>query len=251
MAVLRILKYGDPGLRRRASPVGEVTPEIRAVIANMTETMYDEVGIGLAAPQVGISLRLIVIADEEGRGVQAVLNPAIVEQGGETTGEEGCLSIPGVFAPVVRSSWVKVEARDVNGQPMAINARGLRARGQRLTPPPVKTRWLAAGLELFQPARVRDPEWPERFRALGADVAVVVAFGQILPKAALEAPRRGSINVYGSLLPRYRGAAPIQWAIMRGGTVTGITTVQMDEGMDTGPTLRPASVTIGPAETAA
>jgi len=128
MAVLRVLKYGDPGLRRRASPVSEVTPEIRAVIADMTETMYDEVGIGLAAPQVGISLRLIVIADEEGRGVQAVLNPAIVEQGGETTGEEGCLSIPGVFAPVVRSAWVKVEARDVNGQPLAINARGLRAR---------------------------------------------------------------------------------------------------------------------------
>jgi len=128
MAVLRVLKYGDPGLRRRASPVGAVTPEIRAVIADMTETMYDEVGIGLAAPQVGISLRLIVIADEEGRGVQAVLNPAIVEQGGETTGEEGCLSIPGVFAPVVRSAWVKVEARDVNGQPLAINARGLRAR---------------------------------------------------------------------------------------------------------------------------
>jgi len=128
MAVLRVLKYGDPGLRRRAAPVGEMTPEIRAVIADMTETMYDEVGIGLAAPQVGISLRLIVIADEEGRGVQAVLNPAIVEQGGETTGEEGCLSIPGVFAPVVRSAWVKVEARDVNGQPLAINARGLRAR---------------------------------------------------------------------------------------------------------------------------
>ncbi len=124
-------------------------------------------------------------------------------------------------------------------------------RGQRLTPPPVKTRALAAGLEVFQPARVRDPEWPERFRALGADVAVVVAFGQILPKAALEAPRRGSINVHGSLLPRYRGAAPIQWAIMRGETVTGITTFQMDEGMDTGPTLRSASVTIGPEETAA
>src|SRR6266542_2408065 len=106
MAVLRVLKYGDPGLRRRASPVGEVTPEIRAVIADMTET----------------------IDDEEGRGVQAVLNPAIVEQGGETTGEEGCLSIPGVFAPVVRAAWVKVEARDVNGQPLAINARGLRAR---------------------------------------------------------------------------------------------------------------------------
>jgi len=123
-------------------------------------------------------------------------------------------------------------------------------RGQRLTPPPVKTRALAAGVEVLQPPRLRDAEWPERLRALGADVAVVVAFGQILPRAVLDAPRRGSINVHGSLLPRYRGAAPIQWAIMRGETVTGITTFQMDEGMDTGPMLRSASVTIGAEETA-
>ena len=128
MAVLKIRKYGDPALRRSAAPVGEVTPEIRAIIANMTETMYDEIGIGLAAPQVGISLRLVVISDEEGRGVQALLNPAIVDRGGEVTGEEGCLSIPGVFAPVTRAAWVKVEARSVDGQPLTLNARGLRAR---------------------------------------------------------------------------------------------------------------------------
>ena len=128
MAVLKVLKYGDPALRRRAAPVGEVTPEIRAIIADMTETMYDEVGIGLAAPQVGLSLRLIVVADEDGRSVQALLNPTIVEQGGEATGEEGCLSIPGVFAPVVRSAWVKIEARSVDGAPLALSARGLRAR---------------------------------------------------------------------------------------------------------------------------
>jgi peptide deformylase len=105
-----------------------VTPEVRAIIGDMTETMYDEVGIGLAAPQVGISLRLIVLSDEQGRGVQALLNPAIVDRGGEMTGEEGCLSIPGVFAPVTRAAWVKVEARSVDGQPLVINARGLRAR---------------------------------------------------------------------------------------------------------------------------
>jgi peptide deformylase len=128
MAVLKVLRYGDPALRRRAAPVGEVTPEVRAAIADMTETMYDEVGIGLAAPQVGVSLRLIVVADEEGRGVQALLNPAIVDRGGEATGEEGCLSIPGVFAPVTRSAWVKVEAQDVNGRPLALRATGLRAR---------------------------------------------------------------------------------------------------------------------------
>jgi peptide deformylase len=128
MAVLKVLRYGDSALRRRAAPVGEVTPEVRATIADMTETMYDEVGIGLAAPQVGIALRLIVVADEEGRGVQALLNPAIVDRGGEATGEEGCLSIPGVFAPVTRAAWVKIEAQDVNGRPLALRATGLRAR---------------------------------------------------------------------------------------------------------------------------
>ena len=123
-------------------------------------------------------------------------------------------------------------------------------RGQRLQPPPVKVRARAAGLTVLQPARLRDPEWPERLRALGADVAVVVAFGQILSRAVLDAPARGSINVHGSLLPRYRGAAPIQWALIRGETVTGVTTFQMDEGMDTGPILLSASTPIADDETA-
>lgn len=109
---------------------------------------------------------------------------------------------------------------------------------------------LAAGLPVLQPARLRDPEWPERLGALGADVAVVVAFGQILPKAVLDAPARGSINIHASLLPRYRGAAPIQWAVIRGETETGITTFQMDAGMDTGDVLLMRSTPIGPDETA-
>ncbi len=123
-------------------------------------------------------------------------------------------------------------------------------RGQKLQPPPVKTRALAAGVPVLQPARLRDPQWAPQLRELGADVTVVVAFGQILPKAVLDAPARGSINVHASLLPRYRGAAPIQWAIIRGETVTGITTFQMDEGMDTGSILLSASTPIGPEETA-
>jgi methionyl-tRNA formyltransferase len=114
----------------------------------------------------------------------------------------------------------------------------------------VKLAALEAGLPVLQPARLRDPEWPERLRALRADVAVVVAFGQILPQAVLDAPARGSINIHGSLLPRYRGAAPIQWAIIRGETETGITTFQMDAGMDTGPVLLTAATPIGPDETA-
>ena len=123
-------------------------------------------------------------------------------------------------------------------------------RGQKLTPPQVKLAAEAAGLPVLQPARLRDPEWPERLRALGAEVAVVVAFGQILPTAVLDAPARGSINIHASLLPKYRGAAPIQWAIIRGETVTGITTFQMDAGMDTGATLLQAETAIGPEETA-
>jgi len=123
-------------------------------------------------------------------------------------------------------------------------------RGQRLTPPPVKVRALEAGIPIIQPARLRDPGWDDRLRVLGADVAVVVAFGQILTRAVLDAPRRGSINVHGSLLPRYRGAAPIAWAIMRAETLTGITTFQMDEGMDTGPMLLARSTPIGADETA-
>jgi methionyl-tRNA formyltransferase len=103
---------------------------------------------------------------------------------------------------------------------------------------------------VLQPARLRDPEWPERLAALGADVAVVVAFGQILPKAVLDAPTRGSINIHASLLPRYRGAAPIQWAVIRGETETGITTFRMDAGMDTGDILLMRATPIGPEETA-
>jgi peptide deformylase len=128
MAVLNVRKYGDPVLRRRAAAITEVTPELRATIADMVETMYDEAGVGLAAPQVGIPLRLMVIGHDPRRQPQALINPAIVDRGGEVTAEEGCLSIPGVFAQVTRSEWVDVEAKDVEGQPVKIHGRGLLAR---------------------------------------------------------------------------------------------------------------------------
>src|SRR5262245_27478137 len=128
MAVLKVRKYGDPALRRQAKPVTAVTPEIKSIIADMVETMYDEVGIGLAAPQVGISLRLIVVADEEGRGTQTLVNPEIIEQGGTATAEEGCLSIPGIYAPVTRAEGVRVQAQDEEGRLLSIRAGGLRAR---------------------------------------------------------------------------------------------------------------------------
>ncbi len=127
MAVMKVRRYGDPVLRRRAAPVGEITPEIRTLVDDMIETMWDEVGIGLAAPQVGVSLRLIVVGDE-GRDPRALVNPVLVGQRGQATAEEGCLSIPGVFAPVTRAEWVKVEATDLDGRPVALEGRGLLAR---------------------------------------------------------------------------------------------------------------------------
>jgi peptide deformylase len=128
MAVLSVRKYGDPVLRRRAARVESVTPGLRETIADMIDTMYDEVGLGLAAPQIGVSLRLMVVTDDEGREARALINPAITEQGGEVVAEEGCLSIPGIFAPVKRAEWVRLEAQDPDGKSVAITARGLRAR---------------------------------------------------------------------------------------------------------------------------
>ena len=128
MAVLKVRKYGDPVLRKRAEPVKDVTPDVRRMVEDMFETMYDEVGIGLAAPQVGISLRLMVVGDDNGRTPRALVNPVIAERGGEVTAEEGCLSLPGIFAPVTRSEWVRLEAQDLEGQPVSIRAKGLTAR---------------------------------------------------------------------------------------------------------------------------
>lgn len=128
MAVLSVRKYGDPVLRRRAAPVTLVTPEVRQLAEDMIETMYDEVGIGLAAPQVGVSLRLVVVGDETGQGVLTLVNPVITDQAGQATAEEGCLSIPGIFASVTRAEWVRVEATDLEGRPLRVEGRGLRAR---------------------------------------------------------------------------------------------------------------------------
>jgi methionyl-tRNA formyltransferase len=123
-------------------------------------------------------------------------------------------------------------------------------RGQRSHASPVKALALKRGIPVLQPVRLRDPGWPERLAEHAADVAVVVAFGQILPRPVLDVPPRGSINVHASLLPRYRGAAPIAWAIIRGERETGVTTFQMDAGMDTGPLLLQRLTAIGVEETA-
>ena len=110
-------------------------------------------------------------------------------------------------------------------------------RGKALSPSPVQLRAEALGIEVRYPEKLRDPVDQAAFAALGADVAVVAAYGLILPQAILDAPKHGCINVHGSLLPRWRGAAPVQRAILAGDTVTGVTIMQMEAGLDTGPML--------------
>lgn len=122
-------------------------------------------------------------------------------------------------------------------------------RGGRMRASPVKEAALAHGLPVLQPERVRRKAVVAELAALGADCFVVVAFGQILPPAVLDLPRYGCINVHASLLPRYRGAAPIHWAVLNGETETGITTMWMDEGLDTGDMLLKTRLPIGPDET--
>lgn len=123
-------------------------------------------------------------------------------------------------------------------------------RGRALAPPPVKPVALDRGLALLQPERVRHQDAVERLRALVPEVQVVVAYGQVLPRAVIDLAPRGTVNVHASLLPRYRGAAPVQWAIANGETETGVTTMLIDEGLDTGPVLLQRATPIGPEETA-
>ena len=124
-----------------------------------------------------------------------------------------------------------------------------KGRGKPLTPPPVKLFAEAHGLPVLQPERVRWPDFLEHFGRLAPDLVVVAAFGQILPKEMLERPRLGCINVHPSLLPRYRGAAPLNWTIIRGEVQTGVTIMQMDEGMDSGDILLQEETPVGPCET--
>ena len=122
-------------------------------------------------------------------------------------------------------------------------------RGNKLTPPPVKEFALAQGLTVHQPAKIKTAETRELFASHQADAAIVVAYGRILPLSYLQATRYGCVNVHFSLLPAFRGAAPVNWAIVRDARESGVTTMLMDEGLDTGDILRQRAAPIGPDET--
>ena len=122
-------------------------------------------------------------------------------------------------------------------------------RSKALRYTPVKACALEHGIEVYQPQKVRDSECIERLRTYHPDIIIVEAFGQIIPRAILDMPRYGCVNVHASLLPKYRGAAPIQWAVINGDAVTGVTTMRMDEGLDTGDMIEHVVVPIDAKET--
>lgn len=124
-----------------------------------------------------------------------------------------------------------------------------KGRGKEMQFPPVKKMAIKHGIPVYQPRKIREPECVETLRKYNADVMVVIAFGQILPGTILEMTPYGCINVHASLLPKYRGAAPIQWSIIEGEAVTGVTTMQMDEGLDTGDMIMKKEVPIAEDET--
>lgn len=124
-----------------------------------------------------------------------------------------------------------------------------KGRGKEVQMTPVKIQAMEYGIPVYQPAKVREASFVEVLKGLEADVYVVIAFGQILPKAVLELPKYGCINIHASLLPKYRGAAPIQWCVIDGERETGITTMMMDAGLDTGDMLEKAVIPIEEKET--
>ncbi|MDH5297787.1 MAG: methionyl-tRNA formyltransferase [Desulfobulbaceae bacterium] len=126
-----------------------------------------------------------------------------------------------------------------------------KGRGRKLAPPPVKEVALAAGIPVLQPKSIKTEEFLAEIGQYRPDLIVVVAFGRILPKPLIELPRLGTINVHGSLLPKYRGAAPIQWSLINNEAETGVTIMQMDEGLDTGDILLPGAIPIAADDTAA
>ncbi|AOZ70764.1 methionyl-tRNA formyltransferase [Rhodobacter xanthinilyticus] len=154
------------------------------------------------------------------------------------------MGTPDFSVPVLETLHAEHEIVAVYSQPPRPAGRGKKER-----PSPVHARALELGLAVRTPVNFKQTETREAFAALGADVAVVVAYGLILPQAILDAPRKGCLNIHASLLPRWRGAAPIHRAIMSGDAATGVCIMQMEAGLDTGPVLLREETTIGASET--
>lgn len=349
---MRIRTFGDPVLRQVASPVKHVGPSTRRLAAQMVATMRRNKGVGLAAPQVGVASRVVVV--DVGEGLHVLVNPKVTAASGATSDWEGCLSFPGLLAEIERAETVTVEHLGLDGRSAWMQGQGYLARAlqheidhldgvvildraksvERIEPADVPDRASAeegftsdGGIEGPSPGDTGEPEdqpvsHPLRVAFLGtpdfarptlealmaaghnvvgvvtqpdrpagrggklggpsavkrtalafglpvwqgtasearaslaavlrnwrAEVGVVVAYGVILPPDVLRAPRLGLINLHASLLPDYRGSSPIQRAIMDGRSVSGVTVIKMDEGVDTGDILAQREVRLTEDET--
>ncbi len=294
----------DPVLRRAAKPVKSFDEDLARLLQKMANTMHHEGGIGLAAPQIGVSRR-IVVAEYHDELVEFI-NPQIVLEEGSQVAYEGCLSVPGYMGEVERPERIRLRYNDRRGTTKWLDAEGWdarvlshelghldgqlfidcsnrvlrlkpelglrivfmgtpefadmvlgslladgykvvgvvtapdrrRGRGQRVVPGPVKERALDAGIPILQPGSpAEDDEFARYLSWLEPDLVVTAAYGRILPPEILEIPRIGSVNLHPSLLPKYRGAAPIQRQILNGEREVGATVYWMDEGMDSGPII--------------
>lgn len=314
-----IYRYDIPSenevLRKPAEPVTRISRSITKLIDDMIVTMYAADGVGLAAPQVGVSKRVIVV--DVGDGPIELINPELVRAEGSEVGTEGCLSIPDLIGEVERAAKVTVTGLDRHGRKRWVEGEGLlarallheidhldgilfidrarriieippekrlrivymgtpdfsvpvlaelvdqgfrvravvtqpdrpRGRGQKLRPSPVKRLAEELGLPVLQPERL-DDEFVAELSAIKPDVIITCAYGKILPASVLAIPKLAALNVHASLLPKYRGAAPIQHALLAGESETGISIFYMEEGMDTGDILLTASIPIEPDDSA-
>src|SRR5204863_276223 len=189
---------------------------------------------------------------------EVFVNPQIVERKGFMEDEEGCLSFPGLYQKIRRSKTIKVRAYNLKGELVEKVVTDLEARAWQheidhlndVLFIGMKELALERGIPVLQPESINTPEGVASLQALSPDLLVVAAYGQILSRDVLASARHGGINVHASLLPKYRGAAPINWAIYHGETQTGVTIIKMSIYLDAGDMLAQDALGIGAEETA-
>ena len=316
-----ITKNTDPVWKQKFKNVARVDSHLKNFVEDMKETLAFTGGVGLAAPQVGLPLRVFIAS--YGKLNEVFINPKIVKYSKEVTeGEEGCLSVPGFRGLVNRVNEVVVNYLDLEGRRKQANLTGFFARivqhevdhltgvfyldkiqnkekvihfspiklvffgtpefgaivlksiigqsvvgeydillvvaqpkktvgqGQKVKPTPVSQLAGQFSIPVFEPLKLNDPRVIKKLKGLKPEVFVVASYGQILPKSILNIPKYGSLNVHASLLPKYRGASPIQGAILNKEKYTGVTIMLMNEKLDEGDILAQAKVLIGSSETA-
>jgi len=323
---LEIIKDDAPVLRQKAKPVRIINASVRKLMDDMQETMKEAHGVGLAAPQVGVSRRIIVV--DAGEGLYEIINPEILSAEGQETAIEGCLSVPGWAGEVDRYQSIRVTGINGDGNKIWLDASSFLARvlqheidhldgvlfvdkattlmeatgedeepvevaakpskfrivymgtpefaikpleellscghdvtmvvtqpskrGNRgqLEEPCVKEFAASRSLRVVQPESVDDEQFVQAAKDAQPDFIVVAAFGQKLGKELLSVPKYGAVNIHPSLLPAYRGSAPVQRALMDGQSRTGVTMMRMTPRLDAGGILAQSAADISPSDDA-